>query len=192
MNLPNKLTILRIILTFIFMLFIFSRGLFSKSTAFLIFIIACWTDYYDGRLAKKLNLVSDFGSLMDPIADKILILAAFLSFVQMQIIPAWMVMIIILRELLITGLRLFALSKGRVISASRQAKHKTVSQMVTIFFILGFLILKEIFIKFSLWNENLKVFFSLSIYILMSITVILTLISGFSYLWENRRIIVKI
>lgn len=189
MNLPNRLTILRIILAFIFMVFIFLNGFLSKFIALLIFIFACWTDYYDGRLASKLNLTSDFGKLMDPIADKILILAAFLSFVQMQIIPAWMVVITISRELLITGLRLFALSKGKMISASKQAKHKTASQMFTIFFILGFLILKEVLVKFSIWNENLRVFFNLSIYILMSVTVILTIISGLSYLWENRKII---
>jgi len=192
MNLPNRITILRIILTFIFMVFIFLKGLLFKFIALTVFIIACWTDYYDGRIAKKLNLVSDFGRLMDPIADKILILAAFLSFVQIQIIPAWMVVIIISRELLITGLRIFALGKGKVISASRQAKHKTVSQMATIFFILGFLILEEILIRFSLWNQNLKIFSHWLIYTSMLITVILTIISGISYLWENRKIIVRI
>jgi CDP-diacylglycerol--glycerol-3-phosphate 3-phosphatidyltransferase len=174
------------------MFFIFLKGLFFKFVALLIFIVACWTDYYDGKLAFKLNVVSDFGKLMDPIADKILIVAAFLSFVQMQIIPAWMVVIIILREFLITGLRLFALGKGKVIAASKQAKHKTVSQMVTIFFILGFLILKEILIKFSFWNQTLAASFQLLIYISMFITVILTVISGMAYFWQNRKLIVKI
>lgn len=192
MNLPNRLTISRIVLTFVFIVFLLYEGILPKLFALLTFIIASLTDYYDGKLAKKLNLVSDFGKLIDPVADKILVLGAFLRFLQMQLIPLWMVIVIVSREFLITGLRLFAFEKGKVISASRQAKHKTVSQIVAILSILVFLVLREILMKFSLWSQDLKVLFNLLIYVLMFITVILTTISGISYLWQNRRIIVRI
>ena len=97
MNLPNQLTILRIILGLVFMFFIFSQGLVFKILALLVFTAAALTDLFDGRIAKARNLITDFGKIMDPIADKILVLAAFLSFIQLQLIPAWTVMVIIFR-----------------------------------------------------------------------------------------------
>src|SRR3990170_11683 len=136
MNLPNKLTVSRIILTFVFMFFLFSKGLTSKSLALVVFIAAALTDLFDGMIAKSRNLITDFGKIMDPIADKILVLGAFLSFIQLQLIPAWTVVVIIGRESAITSLRFFALSKGRVIAASKGGKYKTVSQMAAIFIIL--------------------------------------------------------
>ena len=143
MNLPNKLTVSRIVLTFIFMFFVFSRGIAAKYLALFTFGLACLTDFLDGYIARKRKLENDFGRLMDPIADKILILAAFLAFVEMKIVPAWMVIVIIFRELLITGLRINAARRGKVFSASLAGKHKTVSQMVAIISILIFLIIRE-------------------------------------------------
>jgi len=137
-------------------------------------------------------MVTDFGKLMDPIADKILVLAAFAAFVQMQLIEAWMFVIIIAREILITSLRLFALNKGKVLSASKAGKHKTLSQMIVIFFILGFIVLKEVMLSFFTWNPTWEKLFRQGIYILMFFTVGLTLYSGLSYLWENRKIITKL
>lgn len=190
MNLPNKLTISRIIASFIFIFFLtVFGGLTAKIIAFLIFIFASLTDYYDGIIARRENMVTDFGKFMDPIADKILVLGAFLAFVQMQLVESWMVVIILSREIIITSLRLFALHKGTVLAAERGGKHKTASQMTAIFLILFYLIFKEIMEKLSVWNIRLEFYCSVGIYILMTITVILTLISGISYLWRNRQII---
>ncbi len=192
MNIANRLTMLRIFLTFVFMFFLFCHGFWAKLTALILFIIAALSDYLDGKIAKKFNLITDFGRLMDPIADKILVIAAFAAFVQMQIIEAWMFVIIISREFLITSLRLFALSKGKVLSAAKAGKHKTVSQMVVIFFILGFIVLKETMLTFFTWNPDWEKFFQQGIYVLMVITVGLTLYSGLSYLWDNRKIVAKL
>ncbi len=192
MNIANRLTILRIILTFVFMFFLFVHGFWAKIVALLIFLFACLSDFLDGRIAQKKNMVTDFGKLMDPIADKILVLAAFAAFVQMQLVEAWMYVIIIAREILITSLRLFALNKGRVLSASKAGKQKTASQMTVIFLILGFVVLKEAMLAFATWNPIWEKFFRQGIYFLMVIIVGLTLYSGLSYLWDNRRIIAKL
>jgi len=191
MNIANRLTLLRIVLTFVFMFFLFCHGLWAKVLSLLLFIFAALSDFFDGRIAQKKNMVTDFGRLMDPIADKILVLAAFAAFVQMQLIPAWMFVIIISREIIITSLRLFALNKGRVLSASKAGKHKTFSQMAVILFILLFIVLKEMMLAFFTWNPAWEKLFSRSIYILMFLVVTLTLYSGLSYLWKNRKVIAK-
>lgn len=192
MNIPNRITLLRIVLTFIFMFFLFCQGLWAKVLSLLIFTFAALSDLYDGWLANKRNMVTDFGKLMDPIADKILVLAAFAAFVQMQLIEAWMFVIIISREILITSLRLFALNKGKVLAATKVGKHKTASQMVVIFAILGFIVLKEVMLRFFTWNPYWERLFRSGIYTLMVLTVGLTLYSGVSYLWNNRKVIAKI
>lgn len=191
MNIANRLTLLRIILTFVFMFFLFCQGLWAKIAGLLIFLFAALSDFFDGRIAHKKNMVTDFGKLMDPIADKILVLAAFAAFVQMQLIDAWMFVIIISREILITSLRLFALNKGKVLSATKVGKHKTLSQMVVILAILGFIVFKEAMLTFFTWNPAWERLFRQGVYIVMLFTVVLTLYSGLSYLWMNRKIITK-
>ena len=192
MNIANKLTLARIFLTFVFMFFIFCNGLWAKIASFAIFIFAALSDYFDGKLAQKNNMVTDFGKLMDPIADKILVLAAFAAFVQMQLIDAWMFVIIFARDILITSLRLFALNKGRVLSATKMGKHKTASQMVAIFVILIFIVFKQIMLDIFTWNPAWESVFRKGIYVMMLFTVAITLYSGISYLWDNRKIITKI
>ncbi len=191
MNLANKLTITRIVLTFVFMFFLFCQGMWAKSLALVTFLLAALTDFLDGMLAQKRNMVTDFGRLMDPIADKILVLASFAAFVQMQLIEAWMFVIIIAREILITSLRLFALNKGKVLSATRSGKHKTFSQMLVIFLILGFIVAKEVMLVYFTWNPDWEQMFRHGIFVLMLVTVTLTLYSGLSYLWNNRQIITR-
>ena len=191
MNIANKLTMLRIALTFVFMFFLFAHGLLAKVLSLVVFIAAALSDFFDGLIAHRKNMVTDFGRLMDPIADKILVLAAFAAFVQMQLIDAWMFVIIVSREILITSLRLFALNKGKVLSAAKAGKHKTVSQMVVIFSILGFVVLKEVMLVYFTWNPDWEKMFRQGIYFLMLVTVGLTLYSGLAYLWENRKIIAK-
>jgi len=157
--------------------------------AAIVFSLASFTDWCDGYVAKKYNLISDFGKLMDPIADKFLILAAFVAFIRMHLVEDWMVVLILGREIFITGLRIFALSKGKVLAAERAGKHKTVSQIVAIFAILSFLILKEYLTQISFWSDTVEVWWRFGIYVLMLITVALTMISGISYLWGNRKLI---
>jgi len=189
MNLPNKLTVLRIIFAFVFIFFLFIDGLSARITAFIIFLIASLTDILDGYLAKKNNQITVFGRLMDPIADKILVLSAFLAFVEMGLVPAWMVVIIIFREVTVTGLRMLALSKGQVISADSGGKHKTVSQALAVLAILLLLIFREAGPAVSgFWSVESERVFKDSIFALMLITVVLTLISGVSYLVKNREV----
>ena len=196
MNLPNKLTLSRIALTFVFMVFLFSKGFLFRYLALVTFIIASFTDFYDGHIARSRNLITDFGKLMDPIADKILVLAAFLAFVELQIIPAWMVVLIIVREFVITGMRLLAASKGVVLPADKSGKHKTASQMVAIFSILSYLAIRDTMrflqdtkgvVQFR--GSGIEGFFDFAIVILMIVTVSFTLSSGIFYLWSNKDIV---
>jgi CDP-diacylglycerol--glycerol-3-phosphate 3-phosphatidyltransferase len=188
MNVPNKITIGRIVLAFIFMIALFCSGLTSKILALVIFLVAAATDYLDGYFAKKYNSISDFGKIMDPVADKILTLAAFLAFVEMKLVPAWMVVIIIMRELLITSIRLRALMKKEVLAAGMGGKHKTVSQMLSIFVILIFIVIREAGVStFGFWNDSFEYWYRQLIFILMLITVALTIISGVSYLIGNKK-----
>jgi len=192
MNIANRLTISRIALTFVFMFFLFCHGLWWKIASLIVFILAVLSDFFDGFIAQRMNMITDFGRLMDPIADKILVLAAFAAFVQMQLIEAWMFVIIVSREILITSLRLFVLNKGKVLSAARAGKHKTVSQMGVIFVILIFIVVKEILLRYSTWNPDWENAFRQGIYVLMLLTVGLTLYSGITYFWENRKIIARL
>jgi len=192
MNIANKLTISRIVLTFVFMFFLFSKGLTFKILALAAFVAASATDFLDGWLAKRRNEVSDFGKLMDPIADKVLTLSAFLAFVEMKLIPAWIVVIIVFREFVITGLRLIAFAKGEVIEAEMAGKHKTVSQMVSIYVILFFIIFKESSISvFGFWNESLEYILRQIIFYMMVLTTMLTVVSGVSCLAKNKRFFIN-
>lgn len=194
MNIANRITMSRIFLTAVFMLFLlwWERIWWTKAISLLIFAFAALSDFLDGMIAKKRNMITDFGKLMDPIADKILVLAAFAAFLEMRIINVWMFMVIISREILVTSLRLFALNKGKVLSASKAGKHKTVSQMAVIFVILGFIVFQEVMKRFFTWNPNWDNFFRWGIYGLMLFTVGLTLYSGLSYFWENRKVIARL
>lgn len=183
MNLANKLTVSRIALAGIFIWLLFVKGPGAKLAAFAVFMAACITDYYDGYFARKTGSITAFGKLMDPIADKILILGAFLAFVEMEIIPAWMVIVIIARELIITGIRILALSQKKVLSAETGGKHKTVSQMVAVISILIFLIIRDLGVGFRYVS-----ILETAVYLLMLITVAMTLTSGVSYMLKNRDI----
>src|SRR5678809_587719 len=136
MNLPNKLTISRFILTVAFLIVMFSRVRFHETIALVLFILGGISDFLDGQIARRRNLITNFGILMDPLADKIMVCSAFIAFVGLNWIPAWMVVVIVARELAITGLRLLAASKNVVLAAEGYGKHKTISQIVAIISIL--------------------------------------------------------
>ena len=192
MTLPNKLTLLRIFLSFVLIVFLLVPGLPAKSMALAVFTLAALTDLWDGRLARRSGQISDFGVLMDPIADKVLVLSAFVAFVQLQVVPAWMVVLIATREFLITGLRLFALGKGQVLPAEAAGKHKTVSQMVAISLTLFYLVIREVMrpplAAATAWIQ----YGPAAIWGLMFVTVILTMTSGISFLWHHRKIILHL
>lgn len=190
MNLPNKLTISRFILTVAFLIVMFSRIRFHETIALVIFILGGVSDFLDGQIARRRNLITNFGILMDPLADKIMVCSAFIAFVGLNWIPAWMVVIIVSRELAITGLRLLAASKNVVLAAEGYGKHKTISQIVAIIAIL-------VLAGYQQWGPIGNAVFGFSIgnagpwviwFTLVAkwVAVILTFISGWLYLWRNR------
>lgn len=187
MNLPNKLTLFRLVLTAIFVVSLSISFPGHFTLALLLFLLASFTDYLDGQIARRYQLITDFGKLMDPLADKILTASAFICLLNYHALPGWAVIIIISREFLITGLRLLASSKGTILPAEKLGKHKTAWQMITIVFFLSLLALGE-------WLNNPPPFFA-SIWLwggtaLVLITVVLTVYSGLAYLWKNRTLLV--
>jgi CDP-diacylglycerol--glycerol-3-phosphate 3-phosphatidyltransferase len=188
MNVPNKLTISRFVLTVAFLIVIFTTGPHFETVALLLFSAASLTDYFDGKIARRDNLITNFGILMDPLADKILVCSAFIAFVGRGWLPAWMVVIVVARELAITGLRLLAASKNLVLAAERFGKHKTISQIVAIISVLVLNSYQEwgpigAIFGFNIFGEPWVIWFtSLSIWV----AVILTFTSGGLYLWRNR------
>lgn len=185
-NLPNYLTFLRIVLSFICIGFIIQNNLSSLVIAFVLFLIASITDFFDGYIARKYNLITDLGKILDPIADKLLVLGVFLSFLFLNVINVWMVVVIIFREFLLTAVRFLALSQGKVLAAQKWGKHKTVSQMVIINYIFILLICLY---KFP-GDPKIVFLYSKTIPIFMWYVVFITAFSGVQYLWSNREIIV--
>lgn len=184
MNTPNKLTLLRILLIPVFVvLFEISAIPNNIIWALLVFVIAAITDQLDGHLARKNNQVTSFGKLADPLADKLLTISALICFVDYGVpyLPGWAVIVIIGRELIVTGIRLIAMTEGTVIAASMWGKSKTVSQLVTIIAIMADLILKSFGVSFM---ENLHI-----MPVLVVIMVALTLISGVDYVCKNWKLL---
>lgn len=185
MNLPNKLTLSRLGLTLAFLAALFSRVRFSGTWALFFFILAGLTDFFDGRIARRNKTITNFGILMDPLADKILICSAFITFVGQDLIPAWMVVVIVARELAITGLRLLAAGRQMVLAAEGYGKHKTVSQIVAVIAVL-------ILSSYPEWGEWSSRFFGPWMgwvkEIAVWLAVLLTIFSGAIYLWRNRAI----
>jgi CDP-diacylglycerol---glycerol-3-phosphate 3-phosphatidyltransferase len=184
MNLPNQLTLARLLLSCVFVLCFSIDFPLRFTAAFLIFVVAAFTDWLDGFIARRHNLITDFGQLMDPLADKILTAAAFISLSAFHVIPPWAVVLIISREFLITGLRSLAASKGTVIPSDRLGKHKTSWQMATILYFLLLLAIREHNDPAWLpnaWNGGQT--------ILIPITVILSVYSGIAYLAKNRSLL---
>jgi CDP-diacylglycerol--glycerol-3-phosphate 3-phosphatidyltransferase len=190
MNLPNRLTMARIGLTALFVAALllphFPAG---KTVALIVFIVASITDWYDGWVARQRKLETVFGALLDPVADKILTCAAFICFVELRdyrdgaLVQAWMTLVIVSREILVTGLRLVAREQGVVLKAEQLGKHKTASQMVAIIAILTGLAARE---EWGCAATQFNEFFSLTVFWMMLLTVVLTVWSGANYFWKNR------
>jgi CDP-diacylglycerol--glycerol-3-phosphate 3-phosphatidyltransferase len=207
MNLPNKLTTSRFILTGAFLWAMFSRSPVNDTLALIFFALAGITDFLDGKIARDRNLITNFGALMDPLADKIMTCSAFIALVERHMgamvreqlpvvfhlgnypvyakVEAWMVVIIVARELGITGLRLLAASKNVVLAAERYGKHKTISQIAAIIALL-------VMDAYGEWWPWLHDIFSpwtpMFALLTLWLTVLLTASSGVLYLWRNRHI----
>ena len=187
MNLPNKLTVLRLFITAAFVVCLTVPFPFAFTAALFLFIAASVTDYLDGAIARKHGLITDFGKLMDPLADKILTAAAFICLIPFGALPAWVVIVIIAREFLITGLRLLAGSEGVVLPAERLGKHKTGWQIATIIFFLSLLALgRDWQLGDAGWYSTM---WSGVGGTMVGITTLLTVYSGFGYFWKNRSLI---
>jgi len=202
MNIPNKITVGRIGLTFVMVGFLTSGIPFGKTLALLTFLMAGVSDWLDGVLARRLGKITVFGQLMDPLADKILVCAAFVSFTAInapagwtyrQVVPAWIVITIISREFVVTGLRLLAAQQGKVLPAGPWGKHKMVWQTLTIVVIMLGLALKDDILPvcLSAVDQGLVLYdfneyFALTTKFLAYCTAIITAISGVIYLWDGR------
>ena len=176
MNTPNKLTIARMIIVPFLVIFLLTGwgGEANRYISLTLFVVASVTDWFDGYLARKNNLVTNFGKFMDPLADKLLVCSAMICMIELGRLPAWFVIIIIGREFIISGFRLIAAENGIVIAANYWGKFKTVSQMIMIILLIlhfdlsVFVILEQIFIWLSL---------------------ALTVISLMTYIWQNRSVL---
>ena len=175
MNTPNKLTVARMIIVPFLVVFLLTGwgGEANRYISLVLFVVASVTDWFDGYLARKNNLVTNFGKFMDPLADKLLVCSAMICMIDLKRLPAWFVIIIIAREFIISGFRLIAAENGIVIAANYWGKFKTVSQMIMIILLILhfdgiFVILEQIFIWLSL---------------------ALTIISLITYIWQNRTVL---
>ena len=177
MNTPNKLTVARMIIVPCLVVFLLSGlgGDANRYISLILFVVASITDWFDGHLARKNNLVTNFGKFMDPLADKLLVCSAMICLIELNRLPAWVVIIIIGREFIISGFRLIAAENGSVIAANYWGKFKTVSQMIMIILLIlhfdtipAFVILEQIFIWISL---------------------ALTVISLMTYIWQNKSVL---
>ena len=184
MNLPNRLTLARLVFAALFVVCFSVEFPHRFTVAFTLFLVATFTDWLDGEIARRHKLVTDFGKLMDPLADKILTAAAFICLAAHDAIPAWAVVLIISREFLITGLRSIAASKGIVMAADTLGKHKTSWQMGTILYFLLLLAWREFGTPYwfgDAWWTGTRIF--------VPIMVALSAFSGLAYLFKNRGLI---
>lgn len=189
MNLPNKLTVARLVLTMVFVLLYYMPVGNNESLALLVFSVASFTDLLDGQIARKHNLVTNFGKLMDPLADKILMTAALIILAMQGYVAAWIVIAILAREFFVTGIRQIASQQGVVLAAEKLGKHKLVWQVVTVVYFLLFAATAEPLFG---WAAPLFAWELLSPQIFGNLCIVvmtaLTILSGFSYFWKNRHL----
>lgn len=195
MNLPNKLTLSRLILTGVFVVCFYIPWANTVSVALIIFGIASATDYFDGKIARARGIVTNFGKLFDPLADKILIAAAFIlltsdkSIPEASRMPAWIAIVILAREFFVTGIRLVAAGQGAVLAAEKLGKHKMLWQILTVIYFMMREASNEPIFGFmrSAFTANFEMERIVAT-ALVYFTTLLTLVSGFSYFWKNRHL----
>lgn len=201
MNLANKLTLSRVFVIPFFMVALLPQSFLipesanpaCRTLALLIFIGAAITDYYDGALARRHGWISNFGQLFDPLADKLIVMAAFVGMVELNIFYSWMVILILCREFLITGLRTLAVSQGKILAADRWGKNKTVIQMTTIITALVFLAARDSLMAAGSWDPvrkwGLDWWLTSTLHAMMLLCVVLTVFSGALYVQKNWSLI---
>ena len=191
MNLANKLTMLRIFLVPIFLIFIAMKGIpYGTIIATLVFIIASLTDQLDGYIARSRNQVTTFGKFMDPLADKLLVTSALISLVELGLIPSYAATIIIAREFAVSGLRTIAASEGKIIAASWWGKIKTVTQIIAIVLLLVKVNIETSPYLASLVSNTSMInkFFEVAPTVFLYLAVIITIISGIDYFVKNKKV----
>lgn len=177
MNLPNKLTLLRVFMIPLFVVLLLLQKGENPTLRYIatfIFILAALTDTLDGCIARKYNLITNFGKFMDPLADKLLVCSALICFIELDLIPAWIVLVIIAREFIISGFRLVASDAGIVIAASKWGKFKTISQMIAVILLL---------LRWPALDLATQFF----VYLML----ILTIVSLIDYIYKNHSVITK-
>ncbi len=179
MNLANKLTLSRVIMIPVFVYFILKGTVTDMYIAGGIFILASITDFFDGYIARSRNLVTKFGKFMDPLADKLLVLSAFVCFVELGLVPSWIVIVILSRELIVSIFRAVAAADGMVIAAGPLGKYKTATQMIAV---IVFCFNDLLFSKINVPVAE----------ILLYIATVLTIISGFDYIIRNRNVLKEV
>src|SRR4030088_3330137 len=188
MNWANRLTLSRLVLTILFVAALNSSWQYGRSAALILFLLAGITDFVDGEVARRYSWVTNFGKLMDPLVDKIMIAAAFISLVPLKAVPAWAATTVVARDFLITGLRLMASAKGRILPAESLGKQKTSWQIITVIFFLALLAASELRYadERATWWLPAR---DEAGPILGWITVALTVYSGLGFTWRNRELI---
>jgi len=188
MNWANRLTLSRLLLTVIFVAALNSSWQYGRTVALIVFLLAGISDFVDGEIARRYSIVTNFGKLMDPLVDKIMVAAAFISLVPLKAVPAWAATTVVARDFLITGLRMMASSRGKILPAEMLGKQKTSWQVVTVIFFLTLLSLAELrYVNetsiwwLRAWNQAGPV--------LVGITVALTIFSAVAYAWRHRELI---
>lgn len=188
MNWANRLTLSRLVLTILFVAALNSSWQYGRTSALILFLLAGITDFIDGEIARRYDWITNFGKLLDPLVDKIMIAAAFISLVPLKAVPAWVATTVVARDFLITGLRLIAGAEGHVLPAERLGKQKTSWQVITVTFFLALLAINELHYAdestnwwSQAWNKAGPV--------LVWVTVALTVYSGIGYAWRHRALI---
>lgn len=190
MTLPNQLTVLRIILTPVFLYFFLSDNPLFIQISLAIYIVAALTDWYDGWLARKFNYITEWGKFWDPLADKILTSIVFIGFVIVKLIPIWMVVLIIFRDLSVTLLRVYADSRGYSFRTTYYAKWKTMLQMIFLYYILILYVAKNTTEIYTLYRTIIDIMLNKDIiYFIMLVITVITVHSGITYLLLNKSLI---
>ena len=188
MNWANRLTLSRLLLTVVFVATLNSSWQYGRTIALIVFLVSGISDFIDGEIARRYGIVTNFGKLMDPLVDKIMVAAAFISLVPLKAVPAWAATTVVARDFLITGLRMMASARGKILPAEMLGKQKTSWQVVTVIFFLTLLSLNEL--RYTnetsiwwvrAWNQAGPV--------LVGITVALTIFSALAYAWRHRELI---
>jgi CDP-diacylglycerol--glycerol-3-phosphate 3-phosphatidyltransferase len=193
LNLPNQLTLLRILLTPVFVFLVMSTEPFTLQLSLAVFIIAALTDWYDGWIARRMGYSTRWGKFLDPLADKVLSSAALLAFVGLHLIDAWMVWIVIVRDFLITGLRSYAEYLDRPIVTTKGAQAKTFGQFVVIYYILILYVVRSIPPVYKEFGPTIDALMHPEVLFGMMIVVTLSTVgTGIAYIFDNRKVLLEL